>query len=254
MQVAARADGAVVAVEVGVVADDLGIDRVGNRESNGRAGGHGLAAVHLVAASGIQVLGEAAVAAVAHRQTEAGVVADRASVGRLAVVTVEVAQLEVHIAFGLVAGRAVDDVDHAGGGVTAVERALRSAQHLDALHVEELGQAHLGAALIDAVLVHGHRRILADAEQVGAHAADIELRFAAGAAEYQRRHVEAQVLDFVQAAILKQVAADGGDGQGRVLDRRLAFLRGNDDLFEDVLLGRHVCRNHHAAAGKCGQR
>jgi hypothetical protein len=45
------------------------------------------------------------------------------------------------------------DVDRAGGGVLAVERALRAAQHLDLLDVEEVEHCRGGPREIDIVHV-----------------------------------------------------------------------------------------------------
>src|SRR3546814_5922297 len=52
---------------------------------------------------------------------------------------VEAVGLDLHLAFKAVARKRGDDIDHARGRVAAIERSLRTAQHLDTLEVEELG-------------------------------------------------------------------------------------------------------------------
>src|SRR3546814_18941580 len=54
----------------------------------------------------------------------------------------EAAGLDLHLAFKAVARKRGDDIDDARGRVAAIERALRTAQHLDTLEVEEFGYEH----------------------------------------------------------------------------------------------------------------
>src|SRR3546814_9315447 len=51
----------------------------------------------------------------------------------------EAAGLDLHLACKAVARKRGDDMDHARGRVAAIERSLRTAQHLDTLEVEEFG-------------------------------------------------------------------------------------------------------------------
>src|SRR5690606_30611669 len=78
-----------------------------------------------------------------------------------------------------------DDVDHARGGVRAEQRALRAAQDLDAIHVEEVaeggdverlddvvdddadGRAGEGIPLVNADAPDGERRRRADIAAIG---------------------------------------------------------------------------------------
>src|SRR3546814_4390972 len=72
-----------------------------------------------------------------------------------------------------------DDVDQPAGRVAAEERALRPAQHLDALAIAKLGQADARPAAIDAVDEQADRafepRILADRADAADARGDIDL-------------------------------------------------------------------------------
>ena len=82
------------------------------------------------------------------------------------------------------------DADHAGRGVLTEQRALRAAQHLDALHIDEVADGAGRARAVDAVDEHTDRGL--DARVVGAvaEAADDEVGVGGGLQlrHAQRRH------------------------------------------------------------------
>ena len=82
------------------------------------------------------------------------------------------------------------DADHAGRGVLTEQRALRAAQHLDALHIDEVADGAGRARAVDAVDEHTDRGL--DARVVGAvtEAADDEVGVGRGLQlrHAQRRH------------------------------------------------------------------
>ena len=69
----------------------------------------------------------------------------------------EAAVVELEVGARREAGLAGRDVDRAGGRVLAEERALRSAQHLDPIHVEEVERRRGGTGVEDAVDVETRR-------------------------------------------------------------------------------------------------
>ena len=77
---------------------------------------------------------------------------------------------------GLVGRYPRHDVHRAADDVAPVEGALRSAQHLDPLDIDEVGQHAGRPRQIDAVEIHGAARVGAGEDDVGADAADGELR------------------------------------------------------------------------------
>src|SRR3546814_7031499 len=107
---------------------------------------------------------------------ERGIIAHRLVEHCLEILLAVVAQAQLRARLLLVAGLAGDDRDRTGGGVAAEQRALWTLEHLDALDVGEWQQHAAAAAGVDAVDVHAHRRIGADAEVVGADAAQLEAR------------------------------------------------------------------------------
>jgi hypothetical protein len=147
----------------------------------------------------------------AHRQR----VADRDVHKPTAQPVVVVAVLDLGVARIAAEMRIVgDDEDRARVGVLAGERALRPAQHLDA------GDIVIGRALEkageggDAVPICDHPGRGLDVGQVLADAADVEQHRAAIVGDGERRRVELQVIEVVDADVLQLGAVDHGDGQG----------------------------------------
>src|SRR5690606_35456330 len=110
-----------------------------------------------------------------HATAQAAVLAtDRAADPRLGVELVVVAHGDRAETGGLGGQAARDVLDRATDGVLVVQRALRAAQHLDALDVEHVQQGALRAGDVDIVQVDAHARAhapqrigLADAAAVG---------------------------------------------------------------------------------------
>ena len=131
-------------------------------------------------------------------------------------------------------GQALGDILHrAADGVATVERALRTAQHLDALDVVDVEDGGLRTVEVDvveidadALLEAGDRILLPDAADEGA-----ERRV--GAARYLERHVRrgvADVGDVERALILERLAAVGGDGDRHVLEIFRTAARGDENF------------------------
>ncbi len=104
-----------------------------------------------------------------------------------------------------------DDVDHAADGVGAIERALRSAQNLDA--------RHLGGQQVAKVELGGERGVV-DLDPVDQNQGLVALRAAnadlgesargAGAADREPRHVAQRLGDDPHAAVLEHLVLDHG--------------------------------------------
>ena len=69
-------------------------------------------------------------------------------------------------------------VDRPADRVASIQGALRSAQHLDALQIEELDELHRRAREVDTVEVHRRARIRPGEHDIGADPADRELAVA----------------------------------------------------------------------------
>jgi hypothetical protein len=81
--------------------------------------------------------------------------------------------------------RVGDDVDRAAEAVAAVQGALRAAQHLHPVDVDESGQRLGGAAAVDAVDEEADDRIGLVADALRPGAADRRARIVAGLAELE---------------------------------------------------------------------
>jgi len=148
--------------------------------------------------------------------------------------------------FGAEAGVALggggvgDDVHRAAGGVAAVQRALRAAQHLDARDVEHraLGGDRVGVGHF--VDIDADRRGVVARVFAGADAADAELRLAAAelAVDLHVGHDVLDVVDDVDALFLQRLAADHAERDAHVLAGLRAALGGDDDVFEHGGVGR----------------
>ena len=129
----------------------------------------------------------------------------------------EAAAFEPGAGLDRLVGAAGDDVDDAADGRVAPQHALRTAQHLDALHrhIEQTVEVESAAVGI----VHFHA---VDQHQglVGFGAAQIDLSDAAGAAAAANRdagHVAQSVGDHADLPLLQFFAGDDGDGAAGLL-------------------------------------
>ena len=126
-----------------------------------------------------------------------------------------------------------DDVDRPADHVAAEERALRTLEHLDPLHVEGVEGHGRRAADIDLVQEDRGAGIAGRAPVRGADAADGHARLRGGeGVELQARRQPGHVLDLADARLLAPLGAEGGDGHRHVLQALAAPLGGDDHLFQ----------------------
>ncbi len=138
-----------------------------------------------------------------------------------------------------VAGRARDDVERAAHGVAAIERALRSAQDLYPLHVQEVAELSGGTGQIDAVDLHGDVGIGAGEDIGAADAADEDLGVGRRLSDLEVGDVLHQVLDVGDLLLGDLPGRKRGDRQRRALHGLgPGFLGGDDDVFDDLALVR----------------
>ncbi len=125
--------------------------------------------------------------------------------------------------------------DHgAARGVLAEQRALRSAQHLDFLHIEGIEKLRLRARHDEIIDEHGHRRLVVN-DDVGVADAAHGKRGGIEAVDLVRgevRHEQGQIGDRPRRELRDDSRIDGGNRVGGRLQVRLAPLRGDDDFFE----------------------
>ena len=147
----------------------------------------------------------------------------------------------------------------AGRGIASEQQTLRPLQHLDPVEIVETGHHHAVAALVNPILVNSHRRVTADAEVVGNDAAHRHVVDVAvlGAPGDTRRQLD-QILDVLNPRTLEKLGAVGRDADRHVLQRFLAFLRGDHNLFDRdrvaALLRLHDTRRRHDASDRNKKR
>ena len=125
-----------------------------------------------------------------------------------------------------------DDVHRAGGGVAAIQRSLRTAQHFDAVDIVEGAAGAARTAVIDAIDIEGDSRI-ADLGVVGAaDATDEDFHRIAVIADLQGRHGIRQGQSIVDAGILQRIAGQGGDRDRHVLRAFGSLLGGHYHLVD----------------------
>ena len=155
--------------------------------------------------------------------------------------------------FEAVAGPAADHVDRSAHRIAAVERALRSAQHLDPLHIQEIGEITGRASEIDPVEMDSRRGIGAAEHIVRADAANIDLREGRVLRHQQVRRQRGEIAHILDAGDVERLAVEGGDRQRRVLEAgRTGAGRGDDDIA--VILFRRFHRRRFGGLGEGGPR
>ncbi len=145
-------------------------------------------------------------------------------------VEVVVADIDAGVAAELVAGALGDQVDGPAGGVTAVERALRTLQHFHPVQVVEDRPDAGRARDVDPVDVEGDGALGVGVGGEAAHAAHEGVHAGARLADRQARHDVLQVGGLGHARLLQRLGADHRDGQGGFLHRLLAAGGGDDHL------------------------
>src|SRR5690606_7978217 len=133
-------------------------------------------------------------------------------------------------------GRARVELDCAADRVAAGERALRPAQDLDAVDVEQLNHRPRQGRVVDVVDVDPDAGLDGEIEIRLPDAADerdhrLTVGLPTGLEDHVRR-LRGDVHDVRLAARLEHRRIDGRDRDGRVLNVRLAELGRDDDLFE----------------------
>ena len=198
-------------------------------------------------------------------------VGDRAGDGAAQVELVIIAVGGREVGAERVARPAGDEGERAADRVLAVERALRPAQHLDPLQIEQVELGAADAAVIDAVDIDADRRI-EGLQRVGlADAANVDVGRVGGAAaldDVEVRHRALQAgrvlrLDAVERALAERrdrgrdvleilLGAPGGDGDHLAIGvdrRRLALGAAADRGRGGLLVGRRRAGLGVAAGG-----
>ena len=144
-----------------------------------------------------------------------------------------------------------DDIHHPGGGVPAVQGALRAAQHFHPLGVEILGFEDAGVGEIGAVVVSAHAHIPGGADGEVAHAADADEGGGEEIAGHQ--HVgdgELDVQIVVDLGLVQVILRKGADRDGGILQGGLPLLRRHNHLFEEAALRGGCGRGEGAGEGQ----
>ena len=157
----------------------------------------------------------------------------------------ETAEAKLRLAAELAGGPLGHDLHRAADRVLAEERALRSAQHLDALDVEQFEHRARRAGEVDVVDVDADARILGDDEVGLADAAEEDLREVAAAAAVARvreLHVRRRVGDAAKVAhaqLAERFAAERRNRDRHVLQVLFAPPRRDDDRLLDAFEAEH---------------
>src|SRR5690606_14251705 len=183
-----------------------------------------------------------------HRECGADGIAERQVHEAFDFAVVEVADIDARHAAQLVVRLSRNQVDRAGNRVLAEQRALRSAQHLDAFEIQELLVDRGRLADVDAVDVYADAGIEADVPACRANAANRDRRTEVVAFRYLHvGDVAGDLLQFAHARLLDRGSTEHGDRDRHVYETLRALLRGNGDLLDNeagILLGQSAQRRH----------
>ena len=130
--------------------------------------------------------------------------------------------------------RLVGDVVHdPAHGVASVQRALRTAEHLDALDVVQAAFRYSNAEVrrVDPVIVGADTRIAAEATKIAANAADFDVPVRPGC----RRDEIDDLVRALNAHIGEEVPTHRGNGNGCVGDRGFGSFAIDYDFFDSSL-------------------
>ncbi len=153
------------------------------------------------------------------------------------------------IAAEALARLARDEVDRAAGGIATVQRALWSAQHFDAIHVEQRHRQDVGAIDVFAIDVDDDRSILGFVVGGRADAAHGDLHRALVLVQLHDRRDLVDVVHVGEAGIAQLLRIDHVDRDRNILDALLAVLRRDDDFLECGLFGRGREDRRHGQRG-----
>ena len=131
------------------------------------------------------------------------------------------------------------DVDRAGRGIAARQRALRATQHFDPVDFADVVETRAGTAAIDAVDEYRNRAFQAGIVADGADAADARggIGLAAGGRNLQRRCELRDAANVGCARVLQRRLADGRYGDRHVGEPLRATGRGYDNIPGAKLIG-----------------
>ena len=226
-------DARAVRVFLVVIDHQRHVGTVARREAQSTARGPLVAAVDVVA--GCEIVGVTVALEADAGEARGDRLAERDVHHALHFDRAVVAGFELDVARELLLRPARDDVDCAAGRVAPVQRALRPAQYLHALHVEVLGleqprilDRHRVEVRLDARVAAGRDRGHADAADLEIGAGEVGLRVR------DVRHVQLQVGRLVDLPPLERLAAERGDRDRHVDQVFLAPLRGDDDDVDDL--------------------
>ena len=138
-------------------------------------------------------------------------------------------------------GAIADEIDLAAGGIAAIQGALRTAQHFNAIDVEQLALSLDRQRERDAVQAHAHGRGVIGGVVDEADASQTKLRLTAAE---RRLHLQAgnrvlQIVDIADGLRRQALAREHRHGDTHVLCRFLAPLRGHDDFLQRPVVVRH---------------
>ena len=220
---------------VGIVADPVrgqAEEQVRSRlPFGGDPGGEHVLVVMLVA--GVEILAIAVALQPGDRAADAERVADRQSHRADQVDLVVAAIGRPHPRVELMAEPAGDVFERAADRVAAVERALRPAQHLDPLDVEDVEHRRLRARDIDVVDIEADAGLEAPERVLLADAADEADQGRVGAARDLQRSVRRALHhrgEVDRALVLERLAVERGDRDRHVLQALRAAAGGDDDI------------------------
>ncbi len=247
------ADAVAVVVLAEVLVHQIGAELVRGLEAQGDARGAEVAAVDATVQVGVLAVAVVDAAQAGHAQGEHVAERDVDRAGDLEVVVVAV--LHGRVAAELAGGLGGDQVHRAAGGVTAVEGALRAAQHFHPVDVEEVAVLEVVDGDRQLVLVDADALGAAGADHVGADAADLQVEAAeVGAGEVGVGDLQQQVLAAFELFVLQRVGGEGRDRDRRILEVGLTTF-GGDHHFADRgrSAGGGIARGSWGAGGReCG--
>ncbi|MNJ30382.1 hypothetical protein D3C77_249800 [compost metagenome] len=254
---------AVAVTGVGIVLHDVAGQAeeqvVGRRPFGAETGGGHVLVVVLVARVQVRAVAVAQVAGDGRRDAELVIEGQLGRGDQVALVVAAVGGAD--LAFRLVGVDALGDVfDGAADGVAAVQGALRAAQDLDALDVEDVQHRRLRAGDIDVVHIEADAGLEAPQRVLLAHAADEGDQGRVRPARRLQRQAgggAGQFGDVRRAFLLQLFGREGRDGHRHVLERFVAAAGADDDVVNGggLLPGRSGLdlglsrRGHHAKGG-----
>ena len=222
---------ALVALVPGVVAGDADRPRLSViARLDGAARGPDVLVVILLARG--EVLAEAAARKPRHRTAHAHQVSQRCGRRQDRIGPVIGAKRSLQLYRYILRQQAGDIFHRAADGVAAIQRALRTAQHLDPLHIVDVQHCGLRAVEIDIVEIDAHTLLEAGNRVLLADAADEGRKRRVGAARFLQRRVGAELRDFsdIDRAALFQFLRPVGRDRDRHVDQPfLAPARGDHD-------------------------